>query len=78
MFATTLNMVPRELELDGTNVHLYRNHIERFIEQFSRSPRALPQLEVVNKRDKLEDYVWEDFILTGYDPHAFIKYDVSI
>jgi thymidylate synthase len=78
MFATTLNMVPRELELDGTNVHLYSNHTERFIEQFSRSPRALPQLVVVNKRDKLEDYVWEDFVLAGYNPHPFIKYDVSI
>lgn len=78
MFATTLNMVPRELELDGTNLHIYNNHVAGFAQQFSRSPRELPQLEIINKRDKLEDYVWEDFVLSNYHPHAFIKYDVSI
>lgn len=78
MFATTLNMVPRELELDGTNVHIYLDHIAGFTQQFSRSPRPLPQLEIINKRDRLEDYEWGDFVLSGYDPHPFIKYDVSI
>jgi len=78
MFATTLNMVPRELEYSGTNVHLYENHIAGFTQQFSRAPRTLPQLEVVNKRERLEDYEWEDFCLTGYQPHPFIKYDVSV
>ncbi|QXO10017.1 hypothetical protein pEaSNUABM37_00056 [Erwinia phage pEa_SNUABM_37] len=78
MFATTLNMVPRELELDGTNVHIYNNHVEGFAQQFSRAPRELPRLEVVNKRERLEDYEWEDFVLSGYNPHPFIKYDVSI
>lgn len=78
MFANTLNMIPRELELDGTNVHLYSNHVEGFVQQFSRSPRELPTVELINKRDRLEDYEWEDLVLSGYDPHAFIKYEVSV
>lgn len=78
MFARTLNMVPRELELDGTNVHMYSDHIEGFVQQFSRTPRELPTVEILNKRDHLEDYEWEDIILSGYQPHAFIKYDVSV
>ena len=78
MFATTLNMVPRELEFDGTNVHIYENHIPGFVQQFSRTPRELPQLEIINKRDRLEDYEWDDLKLSFYDPHPFIKFDVSV
>lgn len=78
MFARTLNMVPRELELDGTNVHMYSNHVEGFVQQFSRTPRELPTVELINKHDRLEDYEWEDLVLSGYDPHPFIKYDVSV
>lgn len=78
MFATTLNMVPRELEFDGTNVHIYSDHIPGFTQQFSRAPRPSPHLEIITKRDRLEDYEWGDFLLTGYHPHPFIKYEVSV
>lgn len=78
MFARTLNMVPRELELDGTNVHMYSNHVEGFVQQFSRTPRELPTVELINKHDRLEDYEWGDIALSNYNPHPFIKYDVSV
>lgn len=78
MYATTLNMVPRELEFNGTNVHIYSDHIPGFTQQFSRAPRPSPHLEIITKRDRLEDYEWGDFLLTGYHPHPFIKYEVSV
>lgn len=78
MYAKTLNMVPRELEFDGTNVHIYQGHAPGFIQQFSRTPREMPIVEIVNKHDKLEDYEWEDIALQHYDPHPFIKFDVAV
>lgn len=78
MFAKTLNMIPRELEYNGTNVHMYENHIEKFAQQFSRSPRPLPTLTLTTKHDRVEDYEWGDFELHGYEPHEFIKYEVSV
>lgn len=78
MFAKTLNMIPRELEYNGTNVHIYENHIEKFEQQFTRSPRPLPTLALNTKHDRVEDYEWENFELHGYEPHEFIKYEVSV
>lgn len=78
MFAKTLGMEARELEFDGTNVHIYENHLPGIVQQFSRTPRQLPSLTLLNKRERLEDYVWEDVALTHYDPHPFIKFEVSV
>jgi len=78
MYAKTLNMIPRELEFDGTNVHVYKNHTEGLVQQFSRTPRELPIVEIVNKHDRLEDYEWEDIAVAAYDPHPFIKFDVAV
>lgn len=78
MFAATVNMVPRILEADMTNVHIYNFHKTNAIMQASRTPRELPTLKVLTHRDKLEDYRLEDFGLYGYDPQGFIKYERAV
>jgi len=78
MFAGAANMIPRMLEADMTNVHIYNFHKEKAIMQASRTPRELPTLTVLNPHDKLEDYKLEDFKLEGYDPHPFIKYERAV
>lgn len=78
MYAKTVNMVPRWLEYQGVNVHLYNDHIQAFAEQFSRTPRARPTLLLNTRHDKLEDYVFEDFELIGYNPYPAIKATPSV
>jgi len=74
IFAKTVNMIPRMLEGDLTNVHIYRPHMEGAIQQYSRTPRDLPELIVNVTHDKLEDYRLSDFELVGYNPHPFIRF----
>lgn len=78
MFAATVNMIPRRLVGDLTNVHIYSFHVEKAVMQASRTPRELPKLTVLNRYEKLEDYKLEDFKLDDYDPHPFIKYERAV
>ena len=60
------------------DLHLYTNHLEQAREQLSREPRPLPQMKLNPDRRALEDFVYEDFTLEGYDPHPAIKAPVAV
>ena len=60
------------------DVHLYLNHLEQADEQLSRSPRALPRLEINPEIASLFDFAYEDFKLVGYDPHPAIRAEVAV
>lgn len=62
----------------GGDCHLYSNHMEQVDLQLSRETRALPRLEIKRKPDSLFDYRFEDFEITGYDPHPAIKAPVAV
>jgi thymidylate synthase len=59
------------------DVHLYRNHVEQAQLQLTRTPRALPSM-TLTPRQKLEDFRFEDFTVSGYDPHPAIKAPVAV
>jgi thymidylate synthase len=42
-------------------------------EQITRTPYPFPTLDILNKRDNINDYVLEDFKLYNYQHHAPIK-----
>jgi thymidylate synthase len=60
--------------------HLYSNHLTEEIvyEQLRRKPRPLPKLLLTRQPDSLFDYRFEDFEITGYDPHPIIRAPVSL
>lgn len=60
------------------DVHLYNNHFEQARLQLTREPRPLPKLVMNPERKRLEDFVYEDFVFEGYDPHPHIKGDVAV
>lgn len=61
----------------GGDCHIYTNHVDAVKEQLSREERALPTLMMtVGKR--WNEYVLEDFVLDGYDPHPAIKADMAV
>lgn len=62
----------------GCDVHLYLNHIEQAKLQLTRTPKALPQLQIKNKRSSIFDYRADDFELVGYDPHPHIAAPVAV
>jgi len=57
----------------GGNCYIYSNHIEPMKEQITRKPYPFPTLEIVNKRENINDYVIEDFKLSNYEYHSPIK-----
>jgi len=60
------------------DLHLYTNHLEQVREQLARAPSPLPQMKLNAERRNLEDFVYEDFVLEGYDPHPAIKAPVAV
>lgn len=62
----------------GMDCHVYNNAIEAVKEQLKRSPKDIPSLIIKNTHENFFDYKIEDFEITGYDPHPFIKADVAV
>ena len=62
----------------GGDVHLYVNHFEQVEEQLKRHPRKLPKVKIIRKVESIFDFKYEDFELTGYNPHPHIKASISV
>lgn len=78
MVAQVTGLKPGELVHTLGDAHLYLNHVEQALMQFTRAPRPLPRL-VLNKSVKnLYEFKYEDFTLEGYDPHPAIKAAVAV
>ena len=55
------------------NCHIYEEHLDVIKEQLERDPLEFPNLEIVNKRENINDYVVDDFQIIGYKSHEAIK-----
>ena len=60
------------------DAHLYLNHLEQARLQLSRAPRALPRMTLNPAVKDIFAFRYEDFTLTGYDPHPHIKASVAV
>ena len=73
LLAKHCDLIPHEFILYGGNCHIYSEHIDAMKEQITRTPLPFPTLEIVNKRDNINDYVVEDFKIHDYQHLAPIK-----
>ncbi|MDC9824375.1 thymidylate synthase [Devosia sp. ZB163] len=60
------------------DLHLYHNHFDQARLQLSRDPRPLPRLTIDPDKRDIFDFEFEDFMITGYDPHPHIKAEVAV
>jgi len=60
------------------DVHIYRDHLEQVELQLERTPKALPQMKLNPQIRQLEDFIYEDFELIGYEPYPHIAAKVSV
>ncbi|MGZ5780848.1 MAG: thymidylate synthase [Burkholderiaceae bacterium] len=84
-YALLTHMMAQQTGLDvgdfiwtGGDCHLYSNHMEQVQEQLSRTPHALPTLQIKRKPDSIFGYQFDDFEITGYQSHPHIKAPVAV
>jgi thymidylate synthase len=78
MMAQVANLKPGEFVHTFGDAHLYLNHLEQADLQLTRSPRALPRMEIDPSVRSIFQFKYEHFKLTGYDPHPHIKAEVAV
>jgi len=78
MLAQQADLEPGEIVICTGDSHIYSNHFEQVERQLSREPRPLPQLVLRRKPASIYEYCFEDFELSGYDPHPHIAAPVAV
>ncbi len=78
MIAQVCDLKPGEFIHTFGDVHLYQNHIEQARLQLSRDCRPLPEMILNPEIKDIFSFSFQDFSLSGYDPHPHIKADVSV
>lgn len=85
-------LAPNKLLMNFGDAHIYNNHIDQCCEQYNRIPKTLPILNMPTSPKTLYgddprkniygivccDYVVDDFLLDGYNPHPVIKGDMAL
>lgn len=66
ILAKMTNLVPHEFIHVIGDAHIYVNHIDQLKSQLNNETYPSPTLEIKVKKNKIEDYVFDDFILSDY------------
>jgi thymidylate synthase len=78
MMAQVCDLKPGEFVHTFGDLHLYQNHLDQAREQLAREPRPLPVMKLNPEVREIDAFRFEDFDLTGYDPHPAIKAMIAV
>ena len=78
MMAQVTGLEPGDFVHTFGDAHLYLNHLEQADAQLAREPRALPRIEINPAVRDIGGFAYEDFALSGYDPHPHIAAPVAV
>ena len=73
LLAKHCGLIAHEFVYFMGNCHIYEEHLDAIKEQIEREPFEFPNLEIVNKRENINDYVVDDFQVFDYKCHEAIK-----
>ena len=78
LMAQVVGLEPGDFVHTLGDAHLYSNHLEQARLQLTRTPRPLPMLSVRSGVADIDDFVYEDFTVLGYDPYPAIKAPIAV
>lgn len=78
MVAQVTGLKPGEFIHTLGDTHIYHNHFDQVNMQLTREPRHLPTMTLNPDITRLEDFTYDDFTLTDYDPHPHIAGTVAV
>jgi len=78
MVAQVTGLKPHEFIHTFGDAHLYLNHLDQARTVLARDPYPLPVMRLNPERMRLEDFVFDDFELIGYQSHPPIKVPIAV
>ena len=78
MVAQVTGLAPGEFIHTLGDAHIYRNHLTQVRTQLEREPRPAPRMDINRDVDSVFDFDYDDFVLSGYDPHPPIRAAVAV
>ncbi|KAG7091179.1 Membrane protein tms1 [Marasmius oreades] len=79
MIAHVTGTEAHELIIQLGDAHVYRDHVDALAVQLLREPRPFPKLKWAREGiSDIEDFVAEDIVIEGYDPHPSIPMKMSV
>jgi len=77
ILAAHTNLEADRLFITLGDVHIYNNHVMGIMEQLRRKPYKFPWV-MINKRNNIEDYTYDDIIIQNYKHHPRISLDMTV
>ncbi len=78
MVAQVTGLKPGEFIHTFGDAHIYLNHLEQVDLQLQRQPLPLPSMRLNPARQRIEDFVFEDFELLNYQAHPAIRAPIAV
>ena len=78
LLAVHCQLKPKEFIHHIGNAHIYEDHARPLLKQTKNWPKPFPQLFVEPRRDNINSYSFDDFVLENYVSHPNIKMDMVV
>ncbi len=78
MMARVTGLEPGEFVHTFGDVHLYQNHFDQAKLQLTRNPLQLPKMTIQSSPPTVDQFSFDDFVLSGYESHPAIKAPVAV